>query len=154
MPKVDTLERIPHSARQMYDLVADIEEYPHFVPLCQDLNVLTRREKRGAEVVDARMQVGYKSIQETFVSRVVLRPDDLRIDVSYIDGPFEYLDNKWTFIPVRENSCDVDFKLDYKFKNRALALLMGSVFDKAFARVVGAFRERADEVYGRTESVS
>lgn len=148
MPKIETVERVPHSARAMYDLVADVENYPEFVPLCQSLTVLSNRERRGRHVIEARMQVGYKSIRETFVSRVVLRPDELKIDVSYIDGPFEYLDNNWTFIPVDDHCCDIDFRLDYKFRNRGLALLMGSVFDRAFARVVAAFRERADEIYG------
>lgn len=148
MPKVETVERVQHSARAMYDLVADIERYPEFVPLCQSITILSERERSGRVVTDARMQVGYKSVKETFVSRVVLRADELKIDVSYIDGPFEYLNNNWAFVPVQELSCDIDFRLDYKFRNRGLALLMGSVFDRAFAKVVGSFKERADEIYG------
>ncbi len=154
MPKIETVERIDHSAQAMFDLVADVEQYPQFVPLCSALTVLSRRERKGREIIEARMSVGYKAISETFITRVVLRPDDLKIDVSYIDGPFEHLENNWTFIPVSPDVCDVDFRLDYAFKSMALSMLMGSVFDRAFARVVGAFRQRADAVYrvGATSS--
>ncbi len=148
MPKVETVERINHSAQAMFDLVADVEKYPEFVPLCSALAILSQRERKGREIIEARMSVGYKAVNETFSTRVILRPDDLKIDVSYIDGPFQYLENNWTFIPVAPNVCDVDFRLDYAFKSRALAMLMGSVFDRAFARVVGAFRQRADTIYG------
>ena len=154
MPTIDTRERIGHSARAMFDLVANVEAYPEFVPLCDALTVLTRRERKGREVIDARMKVGYKAISETFVSRVVLRPAENRIDVSYIDGPFEHLENRWVFHEISETECEIEFHLDYAFRSRALALMMGAVFDRAFARIVGAFRRRADEVYGPAAPVS
>ena len=132
----------------MFDLVADIERYPEFVPLCQSLNKRTSREKAGREILLADMTAGYKSIRETFTCQVVLNRGDHEIRASYIDGPFKYLENKWHFEATGENSCNVHFHLDYEFKSRALAMLMGAMFDKAFARFTQAFEERADALYG------
>ncbi len=136
----------------MFDLVADIEKYPDFVPLCQSLTIRSTREKGGREILVADMTVGYKAIRETFTCQVVLNREAHEIVATYIDGPFKYLENRWRF----ENgslvddapSCDVNFKLDYEFKSRALAMLMGSMFDRAFARFTQAFEDRADALYG------
>ena len=132
----------------MFALVADIEKYPDFVPLCQSLSIRSQREKAGRTILIADMTAGYKSIRETFGCQVVLNPDENIIDVSYIDGPFKYLHNEWRFVHIGQHHCDVHFSLDYEFKNRALALLMGSMFDRAFAHFTKAFEERANQVYG------
>ena len=137
----------------MFDLVADVESYPEFVPLCTALRVHSRRQKRGADILTADMSVGYKAIQETFTSRVVVKPDDLAIDVSYIDGPFRFLDNRWSFVAIDAESCTVKFYIDYEFKSRALGMLMGSMFDRAFARFTKAFEARADVVYGVNQDI-
>jgi len=92
--------------------------------------------------------VGYKKIRETFTSQVLLKPDDLVIDVKYLDGPFKYLDNKWTFEPRGETGCEVRFFIDYEFKNRMLGMLMGTMFDRAFRMFAEAFEKRAREIYG------
>ncbi len=131
----------------MFDLVADVERYPEFLPLCESLTVQSRREREGREVLVARMGVGYKAIKQSFTTQVMLNPDDLIIDVKYIDGPFHHLDNRWKFLEVGSNECDVDFHIDYSFKSRTLGLLMGSMFDTAFKRFTTAFKERADTVY-------
>ena len=133
----------------MFDLVADVEAYPAFVPLCLDLKVRRRAPAdAGTEVVVAQMQVGYKAIRETFTSRVTLNKPRLEILVDYVDGPFEHLHNRWTFRDHGDAQCDVAFFIDYKFRSRALSLLMGSMFDAAFRRFAGAFEKRADAVYG------
>lgn len=131
----------------MYDLVADVERYPEFLPLCESLTVQSRREREGREILVARMGVGYKAIKQSFTTQVMLNPNDLIIDVKYIDGPFHHLDNRWKFLEVGPNECDVDFHIDYSFKSRTLGLLMGSMFDTAFKRFTTAFKERADTVY-------
>ena len=132
----------------MLALVADIERYPEFVPLCQSLRIRERREKKGREILVADMTVGYKAIRETLTCQVVVDRQASRIDVTYIDGPFEYLNNTWRFEAQNGGGSIIHFQLDYAFKNRALALLMGSMFSTAFARFSKAFEDRADSIYG------
>lgn len=148
MPQFETTRSVPHSPRQMFDLVADVERYPEFLPLCEALSVRSRKEGEAKTLLIADMTVGYKAIRETFTSQVLLKPDDLVIDVKYLDGPFKYLDNKWTFEPRSEGGCEVRFFIDYEFKNRMLGMLMGTMFDRAFRMFAEAFEKRAQEIYG------
>jgi len=149
MPQFSTTRRVQHSASDMFDLVADVERYPEFVPLCKSLAVRKRtQESGGREVIVADMTVAYKLIRETFTSRVTLDRDKLTILVEYLEGPFRRMNNRWTFRPASASSCDVEFFLAYEFRSRALGLLMGSVFDAAFRRFAAAFERRADQVYG------
>lgn len=134
----------------MFALVADAERYPEFLPLCEALVIRSRRERDGATLLVADMTVGYKAIHETFTSQVLMKPDEHAIDVSYLDGPFSRLDNRWRFIPVNDESCDVHFFIDYEFRNKVLGALMGVMFDRAFHQFSEAFAARADRVYGRT----
>lgn len=134
----------------MFELVADVEKYPEFVPLCAGLKVRSRTENgEGISVMVAAMTVAYKLIHQTFTSRVTLDRASLTILVEYLDGPFSHLENRWTFRPTAENTCEVEFFIDYQFRSRSLALLMGAMFDAAFHRFSSAFEKRADEVYGR-----
>jgi coenzyme Q-binding protein COQ10 len=133
----------------MFDLVADVEKYPQFVPLCSGLTVKSRAEKDGKTVLVADMTVAYKIIRETFTSRVTLDRQGLKILVEYLNGPFKRLQNRWTFYPVEAKVCDVEFFIDYEFRSRTLAVLMGAMFDAAFRRFAVAFEQRADEIYGR-----
>lgn len=133
----------------MFALVADVEKYPQFLPMCEALSIRSRKEKDGKTLLVADMTVGYKVIRETFTSQVFLKPEENVIDVKYVDGPFRYLDNRWTFKPVGDGSeCDVEFFIDYEFKSRTLGLLMGSMFDLAFRKFSEAFKKRADHIYG------
>jgi coenzyme Q-binding protein COQ10 len=135
----------------MFDLVADVEKYPLFVPLCQSLRVKSRTDKaEGVSVIVAAMTVAYKVIHQTFTSRVTLDRPGLTIIVEYLDGPFSRLQNRWTFHQAGEGSCTVEFHIDYEFKSRTLAMLMGAMFDTAFRKFSAAFEKRADEVYGRS----
>jgi coenzyme Q-binding protein COQ10 len=148
MPQFSTKRRVRHSAAKMFDLVADMERYPEFVPLCRALKVRQRKsEPNGVEVVVVNMTVAYKLISETFTSRVTLDRPNLQILVAYLDGPFSRLENRWVFRPTGERSCEVEFFISYEFKSRMLALLMGSMFDMAFRRFAAAFEQRADLVY-------
>jgi coenzyme Q-binding protein COQ10 len=149
MPEFSTRRQVRHSASDMFDLVADVEHYPEFVPLCQSLKVRKRSaEDGGREVIVADMTIAYKLIRETFTSRVTLDRNALTILVEYLEGPFRRMNNRWRFHPADDRNCDVEFFLAYEFRSRALGLLMGSVFDAAFRRFAVAFEHRADQVYG------
>jgi coenzyme Q-binding protein COQ10 len=148
MPQLSTTTRVRHAASDMFNLVADVERYPKFVPLCQSLKIRQRTSEAGKEVIVADMTVAYKLIRQTFTSRVTLDRAKLEILGEYLEGPFQSLNNHWTFRPVDEHTCDVDFFISYEFRSRTLGLLMGAMFDAAFRRFAGAFQRRADEVYG------
>ena len=148
MPQFSTRRKVRHSASDMFALVADVERYPEFVPLCSDLEVLQRTTTAdGREVLTARMTVAYKVVRETFTSRVTLDRKRLTIEVEYLDGPFRWMENRWVFRQRDEQACEVEFFISYEFRSRALGLLMGSVFDRAFRRFADAFERRADTVF-------
>ena len=109
MPSFRITRHVAHSAQQMYDLVADIERYPEFLPLCESLEILRRQDGPNGPVLIARMGVGYKAIRERFTTRVALDRPDLKIMAEYIDGPFKHLENRWAFKPAPDGGCNVDF---------------------------------------------
>ncbi|MBX9618482.1 MAG: type II toxin-antitoxin system RatA family toxin [Hyphomicrobiales bacterium] len=149
MPEITSQRRVNYTPEQMFDLVADIESYPHFVPLCEKLVIRSRRKREdGGELVTAAMTIGYKLFRETFTSRVALDRSQLTIIVTYIDGPLQSLENRWSFSADGPEGCLVDFKLSYELRSRTLAMVMGSVFDKVFGRFAEAFEKRAHTVYG------
>ncbi len=149
MPSFTTTRRVRHAADQMFDLVADVEKYPQFVPLCESLKV-TRREDagEGRTMLVAEMGVAYKLFRENFTSRVTLDKPKLEILVEYLSGPFQSLQNRWPFKPDGEHACEVAFFIEYEFRSRTLGMVMGAVFEAAFRRFAEAFEKRADEVYG------
>lgn len=147
MPTFANRHFVPFTTRQMYELVADVERYPEFLPLCESLTVTSRQAEGSATRLIATMGVGYKSIRERFTSRVLLQPEDLAIDVAYQDGPFHHLENRWRFLEATGGS-EIDFFISYEFRSRMLAVLMGGLFDQAFRRFTAAFEERARAVYG------
>jgi coenzyme Q-binding protein COQ10 len=154
MPSFRITRAVRHSPEQMYDLVADVERYPEFLPLCESLRVLRQQEGPGenTQVLVAEMGVGYKAIRERFTTRVSLDRPGLRITAEYIDGPFRHLENRWAFKPGPNGGCSVEFFITYEFKSRVLAMLMGAMFDAAFRRFSEAFERRADQVYGRVST--
>jgi coenzyme Q-binding protein COQ10 len=155
MPRFSSKRRVHHSAPQMFDLVADVERYPEFVPLCQSLKIRERTPQAdGTEIVIADMTVSFKLVRESFTSRVTLDRANLKILVEYLRGPFSNLENRWTFEPKSDTDCDVGFFLSYEFKSRMLALLMGAMFDAAFQRFAAAFEKRADVVYGKPGAIT
>jgi coenzyme Q-binding protein COQ10 len=149
MPHYSTTRRVRHSASKMFDLVADMEKYSQFVPLCTKLRVRSRKEKgEGVQVVVAEMTVAYKLIHQTFVTRDTLDRPNLTILVEYLEGPFSRLQNRWLFHPTGNNACEVEFYIDYEFRSLTLGVLMGAMFDTAFRKFATAFEQRADKVYG------
>ena len=149
MPSFRTRRRVSHTPQDMFALVADVERYPEFLPLCEGLRVRRRTASgEGQETLVADMTVGYRAIHETFTSRVTLDPLNRRILVQYVDGPFRYLENRWTFAADGEG-CVIDFFITYEFRSATLGLLMGAMFDRAFRKFAEAFERRADLIYGR-----
>jgi coenzyme Q-binding protein COQ10 len=150
MPKFSSKRRVYHSASEMFDLVADVERYPEFVPLCSSMKINQRMPKPdGTEIVVCDMTVSFKLVREAFTTRVTLDRPSLKILVEYLRGPFSNLENRWTFEPKSDDVCDVGFYLAYEFKSRMLAMLMGTMFDTAFQRFAAAFEKRADTIYGK-----
>ena len=150
MPEFSTTRRVRHNASDMFDLVADVERYPEFVPLCNTLKIRSSKESpEGVVTIVADMTVAYKLIRESFRSRVTLDRSNLHILVEYLDGPFSRMENRWEFHPVQDRVCDVKFFINYEFRSRMLGLLMGTMFETAFRRFSAAFEKRADVVFGR-----
>ena len=144
MPGIRETRRLPYSCEQMFDLVADVGSYGEFLPWV----VATRVRSDTPKEMTADMLVGFKAIREKFTSRVEKnRPH--QIDVHYVDGPLRDLDNNWTFRPAEDGGCEIDFCVDFTFRNRVFESLAGQYFDRAFPRMVEAFEKRADELYGR-----
>jgi coenzyme Q-binding protein COQ10 len=150
MPQFTTKRHVRHAAADMFNLVADVERYPEFVPLCRELKVRKRiPEPEGIEILVADMTVAYKLVRESFTSRVTLDHPNLQILVEYLQGPFSHLENRWAFHPTGERACEVEFFISYEFRSRMLGVLMGSMFDVAFRRFTAAFERRADAIYRR-----
>ena len=146
MPTHAEQRRLPYRQEQLFDLVADIERYPEFLPWC----VACRVTRREGPVIWGDLMVGFKVFRETFTSKVTLgRPD--RIHVEYIDGPFRYLNNHWRFLPEADGEATViDFHIDFEFRSRLLQRVATTVFNEAVRRMVGAFETRAHQIYGDT----
>ena len=128
----------------MFDLVADVGRYPEFLPWCVAARVMSQSET----ALRAELAIGFKGIRERFISRVALDRPGLRIDVEYEKGPFKYLNNHWHFQPHGDGKCLLDFHVDFEFRSRILEMLMGRLFDEAVRRMVRAFEQRADALYG------
>ena len=149
MPGIRETRRLPYSCEQMFDLVADVANYPKFLPWV----VATRVRSDSETEMTADMLVGFKAIREKFTSRVVKsRPD--HIEVFYVDGPLKDLDNNWYFKCLPDGGCEIDFCVDFSFRNAVFEALAGQYFDRAFRKMVEAFEKRADELYGRKNAAA
>ena len=149
MPHHIETRLLPYSARQMYDLVADVTRYPEFLPWTAAARIRTRRPCPGGEVMEADLVISFKLFRERFGSRVTLLPDQGRILTEYLDGPFKHLKSTWDFVDRPEGGCQVTFDVDFEFRNVILAAVIGLVFNEAMTRVVRAFEARAAALYGR-----
>ena len=147
MPGSRETRRLPYSCEQMFDLVADVGRYGEFLPWV----VATRVRSDSEQEMTADMLVGFKAIREKFTSRVTKnRPN--RIDVHYLDGPLRDLDNSWVFRPTEDGGCEIDFCVQFTFRNAVFEALAGQYFDRAFRKMVEAFEKRADDLYGREQA--
>lgn len=148
MPTHSETRRLPYSAQQMYDLVADVGSYPQFLPWNAAARVRSvTPQADGSHVMEADLVISFKVFRERFTSRVTLWPDDKKIDTEYLDGPFKYMRSNWAFSDV-DGGCDVKFFVDFEFKNAVLQGIIGLVFNEAMQRIVRAFERRADKLYG------
>jgi coenzyme Q-binding protein COQ10 len=147
MPGIREVRRLPWSAEQMYDLVADVARYSEFLPW-----VVAARIRSDSETeMIADLLVGFKSLREKFTSKVIKRRCE-RIEVIYLDGPMRDLDNVWQFRTLPEGGCEVDFAVSFTFRNAMFERMAGQYFDRAFRKMVAAFEERAADLYGNSNS--
>jgi len=147
MPKYAERRLLPYTPKQLYDLVADIERYPEFLPWC----VGARVRERHDNLIVADLVIGFRMFRERFTSRVTLLPDDPegpRIDTAYADGPFKYLTNRWLF-RLHDRGCEIDFFVDFEFRSRLLQMTIEILFGEAVRRMVRAFEMRAAALYGK-----
>ncbi|MEI4486499.1 type II toxin-antitoxin system RatA family toxin [Frigidibacter sp. MR17.14] len=148
MPKHAETRKLPYTAQQMYDLVADVPRYPEFLPWCSAARLRsTTARPDGATAIEADLVISFKVFREKFGSRVVLWPEARKIDTEYLDGPFKYMKSNWAFRDTA-TGCEVDFFVDFEFKNAILQGIIGVVFGEAVRRMVQAFETRAAKLYG------
>jgi coenzyme Q-binding protein COQ10 len=149
VPRHQETRHLPYSPEQMFDLVADVGRYPEFLPWV----TAARVRSNSADAMVADLIVGFKGLRESFTSRVEKqRPDHIRVD--YLEGPLKHLHNDWKFRPDGAGGCYVDFCVDFTFKNRMFEMLAGQVFDRAVRKMVGAFEQRARELYADSSTAS
>ena len=130
---------------QMFDLVADVERYPEFLPWC----IGARIRERKLNLLVADLIIGFRMIRERFTSRVVLDRPRLAIEVAYADGPFKHMSNRWLFEATPEGCCCIDFRVEFEFRSAMLQKLIGVLFHEAVRRMVAAFEARAIKLYGK-----
>lgn len=148
MPTHQEKRRVRYSAQQMFDLVADVERYPDFLPWCQVVKI----QQREGNVIVSLMVIGYKLFSERFFTRTALeRPD--RIDIAYEKGPFRYLNSQWAFHPLDDGGCEIEFFIDFEFRSALLGRALKVVFTDATKVMVRAFERRARHIYGRPGAV-
>lgn len=149
MPTHHETRPLPYSAQQMYDLVADVGSYPQFLPWNSAARIRARRPiAGGGEVMEADLVISFKVFRERFGSRVTLWPAQRKIDTEYLDGPFRHMRSTWEFRDRPEGGCEVEFYVDFEFRNAILQGIIGVVFNEAMQRVVRAFERRAVDLYG------
>ncbi len=147
MPTHHETKRLPYTAQQMYDLVADVGSYPKFLPWNSAARIRSRTPIEGGEVMEADLVISFKVFRERFGSRVTLRPQARTIETEYLEGPFRHMKSTWSFRDI-EGGCEVEFYVDFEFRNVILQGIIGVVFNDAMQRVVRAFERRAVELYG------
>ena len=143
MPRHEERRVLAYSPDQLYKLVAEVEHYPEFLPWCLAARIRQRKER----LLVADLVIGFKVFRERFTSRVELNPEARRIDVTYAEGPFRYLNNHWVFNPHPEG-CEIDFFVDFEFRNKVMQKVMQALFHEAVTRMVRAFEKRARDIYG------
>ncbi|KIN60962.1 Aromatic-rich family protein [Sulfitobacter noctilucae] len=147
MPTHSEIKKLPYTADQMYDLVADVAKYPEFLPWTAAARIRKDEVVGDHRVMEADLVISFKVFRERFTSRVMLWPDDRKIDTEYLDGPFKHMKSNWAFEDA-EGGCKVHFHVDFEFKNAILQKIIGVVFNEAMQRVVRAFEARAKALYG------
>lgn len=148
MPTHRETRVLPYTPEQVFDLVGDVEKYPEFLPWCVACRIKTRETP---ERFTADMAIGFKMVREKFTSRVTLeRPTTIKVE--YLDGPFKYLVNTWSFKPHAQGSTELEFYLEFEFRSKLLQSIIGVLFEEAVRRMVAAFEARAKQLYASASS--
>ncbi len=146
MPKHSEIRKLPFSAKEMYDLVADIKSYPDFVPWCSGSRIRSIQEDGDIIVIDADLLISFKVLHEKFRSRVELNPSTRKINIKYLEGPLKYLESRWTF-EEEGSGCIVEYHVDFEFKSKIFQKIAGFIFQEALQKIVTSFEERANKIY-------
>ncbi len=146
MPKHSEVRKLPFSARQMYDLVADIKSYPEFIPWCSGALIRSIQEEENKTIVDADLLVSFKVFHEKFSSKVELIPDTMDINIKYLEGPLKYMESKWVFTK-DSFGCTIEYHVDFEFKSLIFQKIVGLIFQEAMQKIVASFEKRATEIY-------
>ncbi len=147
MPTHSETRRLPYTAQQMYELVADVASYPKFLPWTAAARIRSVTEADDHKVMLADLVISFKVFRERFGSRVRLWDEERRIATEYLDGPFHHMISNWRFEDA-EDGCDVHFDVDFEFRNKLLQTTATFFFNDAMQRVVRSFERRAQELYG------
>ena len=149
MPKHFEKKIVNFTAKQMYELVADIDNYREFLPWCNDSKIIevTNIDNEKKTLI-ADLEIGYKDLVYTYRSNVLLNNQELTIKVDFVHGPFKNLDNSWVFKKIDDQSCEIEFFIDFELNVGVLNLLISKFFDKAFKKMVNSFENRANQIYG------
>ena len=149
MPKHFEKKTVNFTAKQMYELVADIDNYREFLPWCNDSKIIeVTNINNEKKTLIADLEIGYKDLVYTYRSNVLLNNQELTIKVDFVHGPFKNLDNSWIFKKVDDQSCEIEFFIDFELNVGVLNLLISKFFDKAFKKMVNSFENRANQIYG------
>ena len=143
MQKISRSALVPFSCQQMYALIDDISNYPHFVPHCQSATILNRTELE----VTAQLVVAKSGIAKSFTTKNTLAPPN-QISMTLVDGPFNHLTGDWWLKPLSEDACKIQLELNFEFSNKLTSLAFSSIFNQLAQSMVSAFTERAQQVYG------
>ena len=143
MPSHQECKYLPYTSQQLFELVADVEKYPEFLPWCLACKIM----KKKPEFIEANMIVGFKMVKERFMTRVYLKREEFIIDIEYLNGPFEYLENRWRFIAEENGGCNLDFDIRYQFRSSLLQTLSAIFFTEAMRKLTNAFENRAYQLY-------
>ena len=142
-------KQLPYSANKMFDLVIDINEYPKFIPWCSKVEIKSRNaaEETGSEYLKADLEVSFKIYKEKFLSKIFANSSKLFIEIDNEEGPFKTFKNKWIFLPIDRNKCEVNLEVMFEFKSYFLQKAVGIFFFEAVKKIIYAFEKRAKEVY-------
>lgn len=147
MPTHSETRKLPYTAQQMYDLVADVKRYPEFLPWTSAARIREVLDEGDSQVMLADLVISFKVFRESFGSKVTLWPGTKRIETEYLDGPFHHMISHWGFQDA-DGGCDVSFHVDFAFRNRILQATATVFFNDAMQRIVRAFERRAATLYG------
>ncbi len=143
MPQISRSALVMYSAKQMFELVNDVDAYPQFLPNCSDAKVISQSKAS----MTASVEIAKAGLRKWFTTENTLT-EDARIDMKLLDGPFKKLTGGWRFTPLDEHACKVSLELEFEFKNKLVEMAFGKVFNEVANNMISAFTKRAKLTYG------